>query len=506
MLSKKQDARHQIEFVSIDQLVPKDHLLRKIERVIDFSFIYDLVKDKYSEDHGRPSIDPVVLIKILFIQYLFGIPSIRRTIAEIKTNVAYRWFLGYGLTEEIPHFSTFSQNYIRRFKGTDIFEKIFTKILEEAIKHGLVNAEEVFIDSTHVKASANKKKYTKEIVEQEARTYQEKLEEEINKDREAHGKKPLKKIKKIKTKEVKVSKTDPDSGMLNKNGKEKCFAYSFHTACDKNGFVLGVKVTAANVHDSVMFEEVLEEVEKRVGKPKAIAVDAGYKNPYILKTIFDREIIPAVPYTRPKTKDGFMKKHEFVYDEYYDCYICPQNEILTYVTTNREGYREYKSNPEKCKNCPLREKCTQSKDYTKRIFRHIWEGYVEEAEHLRHTPYCKEVYERRKETIERVFADLKEKHGLRWTTLRGKEKLSMQAMLVFAAMNLKKMALWLWRKGKGPFDISKLYPLFGVLKKILSRYIQPLLSVLRKQGLKFCFVNKLYLRLYLKSLLSMLQV
>ncbi|SDG31458.1 Transposase DDE domain-containing protein, partial [Thermoanaerobacter thermohydrosulfuricus] len=110
---------------------------------------------------------------------------------------------------------------------------------------------------------------------------------------------------------------------------------------------------------------------------------------------------------------------------------------------------------------------------------------------LRHTPYCKEVYERRKETIERVFADMKEKHGLRWTTLRGKEKLSMQAMLVFAAMNLKKMATWLWRKGISPLDTLNFYPLFGVLKKILSRYIQPLFSKLGKQGLKFCFVNKL---------------
>ncbi|SDG04945.1 Transposase DDE domain-containing protein, partial [Thermoanaerobacter thermohydrosulfuricus] len=114
-------------------------------------------------------------------------------------------------------------------------------------------------------------------------------------------------------------------------------------------------------------------------------------------------------------------------------------------------------------------------------------------------PYCKEVYERRKETIERVFADMKEKHGLRWTTLRGKEKLSMQAMLVFAAMNLKKMATWLWRKGISPLDTLNFYPLFGVLKKILSRYIQPLFSKLGKQGLKFCFVNKLHHFLSLSS-------
>ena len=95
-----------------------------------------------------------------------------------------------------------------------------------------------------------------------------------------------------------------------------------------------------------------------------------------------------------------------IYDEY--------NEILTYVTTNRKGYREYKSNPEKYKNCSLRNKCTASKDYTKRIFSNVWEEYVEEAEHLGHTPYNREVYARKKEAIERVFVDMKEKHGLQW--------------------------------------------------------------------------------------------
>ncbi|EGD50183.1 transposase [Thermoanaerobacter ethanolicus JW 200] len=186
-----------------------------------------------------------------------------------------------------------------------------------------------------------------------------------------------------------------------------------------------------------------------------------------------------------------MKKHEFVYDEYYDCYICPQNEILTYVTTNREGYREYKSNPEKCKNCPLREKCTQSKDYTKRIFRHIWEGYVEEAEHLRHTPYCKEVYERRKETIERVFADLKEKHGLRWTTLRGKENCPCKRCL-FCCHEFKKWPYGYGGRAKGPLTFQNFIHYLEFLKKILSRYIQPLFSVLRNRA-KFYFVNKLKL-------------
>jgi hypothetical protein len=267
-------------------------------------------------------------------------------------------------------------------------------------------------------------------------------------------------------KESKVSRTDPDSGVLRKNEKEKCFAYSFHTACDRNGFILGIAATAANIHDSTMFENVLDQVKKNIGKPEFVAVDAGYKTPYNCKTLIDQEIRPAMPYTRPMTKDGFFKKYEYVYDEYYDCYICPNNHILKYRTTNREGYKEYKSDPRICKNCPYLNTCTGSKDCTKLISRHIWAHYVEEAEHLRHTDLNKEIYARRKETIERVFADMKEKHGMRWTTLRGLNRVSSQAMLVATCMNLKKMANWLWRSGKtGPKQSDLLRKLHNFMKK-----------------------------------------
>ena len=106
----------------IEDLVPKDHLLRKIERAIDWGFIYELVEDKYCLDNGRPSINPVTLIKIPIIQYLYGIKSMRQTIKKIEVNVAYRWFLGLDLTDKVPHFSTFGKNYVRRFKDTDIFD------------------------------------------------------------------------------------------------------------------------------------------------------------------------------------------------------------------------------------------------------------------------------------------------------------------------------------------------------------------------------------------------
>ena len=122
MITKTAKKGSQIEIVSLDMLVPEDHLLRKIDEHIDFSFIYDLVEEKYSLDNGRPSIDPVTLIKIPIIQYMFGIKSMRQTIKEIEVNVAYRWFLGLGFHDPVPHFSTFGKNYKRRFEGTDLFE------------------------------------------------------------------------------------------------------------------------------------------------------------------------------------------------------------------------------------------------------------------------------------------------------------------------------------------------------------------------------------------------
>ena len=184
--------REQFVYACIDELVPQNHLLRKIDKVIDWSFIYDLVKEKYSPDRGRPSLDPVILIKIVLIQYLYGIRSMRQTIREIEVNLAYRWFLGIDMYEKVPHFSTFGKNYTRRFKGTDLFEQIFSKILQECINAKLVDPSEIFIDATHVKACANNKKLETKAVQEEALFYEEQLKKEINEDRMTHGKKALK--------------------------------------------------------------------------------------------------------------------------------------------------------------------------------------------------------------------------------------------------------------------------------------------------------------------------
>lgn len=165
MLTKNVENRKQIEFVSLEQVVPGEHLLRQIDAAIDFNKIYDFVGDLYSKDNGRPSIDPVVMFKIVLIQHIYGIRSLRRTLEEIGINMAYRWFIGYPLNEQVPHFSTVSYNFKHRFT-TESVEYIFRWVLKAAADEGYLDTEAIFVDGTHIKASANLKKQARKAVPQ----------------------------------------------------------------------------------------------------------------------------------------------------------------------------------------------------------------------------------------------------------------------------------------------------------------------------------------------------
>lgn len=451
MLEREKLRRDAVEFVNTDLLVPQDHLLRKIDSAVDFCHIYDFVEDLYCEDNGRPSVDPVVLFKIVLIQHLYGIPSLRRTMQEINMNIAYRWFLGYTLNEELPHFSTVSYNFKHRFTEETV-EQVFSWILQEANYAGYLEPEAVFVDGTHIKANANINKKIKKAVPQAAKRYASELMEEVNADREEHGKKPFDNTPKPpKEKEITASKTDPESGLFQKGEHKKCFAYEAHTACDKHNFILAVEVTPGNVHDSVAFDSVYGKVMERFPEIETVVADAAYKTPHICKRVFDDRRVLSTAYKRPMTKAGNLEWWKYVYDEYYDCVICPEYQVLHYATTNREGYREYKSRSYICEKCPSRSQCTDSKNCTKTVTRHVWQNYVELAEDVRHTPKYKELYRKRKETIERIFADAKVKYGMRYTLYRGLTQVTNWVKLKFAAMNLKKLAMWKWRDGH-PYD------------------------------------------------------
>ena len=382
MITINKEIQSEIVFMPMEDMVPKDSIFRKIDKYIDFTFIYDEVKHLYSKDNGRPSIDPVVLFKLVFIQAIDGIKSMRQTCNKIRSDAEYRWFLGIPFGKSTPHFSTFSKNYERRFKGTKIFENIFIKILEMAKNYGMLN-DEFFMDSTHRKANANKNKYEDKIV-QVVKKRRIDLEKEINEERKRLGKKEFEYKDEIEEKHIKVSTTDKESGYYHRDNKEKGFMYLEHrTVNGKCNIITDAYVTKGNIHDSAVCVERLEYQQNNLNlNIKKVGLDSGYDTIDIKKYFKEKEIYGVIQYRsygQGKTK---VRKYEFKYLKEEDCYVCPRTGIiLPYRNIDKNGYKEY-YDKEQCKGCPYKEECC-GKNECRKIRRIICEEINEEARERR---------------------------------------------------------------------------------------------------------------------------
>ena len=449
MLKKPGPQQTELEMVSLESLVPPDHLLRKIEAVIDFSFIHDRVAGLYCPDNGRPPLDPTLMFKALFIGYLFGVRSERQLVREIEVNVAYRWFLRLKLTDPVFDASTLSQNRRRRFNDTSVAQDIFDHIVEQAIGHGLVDGTVLYTDSTHLKANANKGKYDLAMVAKSRSDYWADLDAAIDEDRAAHGKASLKpKERTPAEKETKVSRTDPDSGYMVREGKPKGFFYLDHRTVDgRHAIITDTFATPASIHDSVVYLGRLDRQRQRFDfDVQAVGLDAGYATAGIAKGLTDRDILGVTGYRNPTPpKSGMMRKSKYVYERQADGYRCPNGQLLTYATTDRNGYRHYKSDPAICRTCPLLASCTSNANAVRTITRHVWQDEREEVDQRRLTPWGKAIYKRRKETVERSFADAKQLFGHRYARFRTLVRVRCQCLLAAAAQNIKKIALILTR-------------------------------------------------------------
>ena len=202
-------------------------------------------------------------------------------------------------------------------------------------------------------------------------------------------------------------------------------------------------------------------------------MDSAYKTPWIAKRIIDDGRVPVLPYKSQGYKPGRYKPWEYRYHAEDDHYACPRGGILRHTTTDAEGKRSYRSIPKECRACPVRQKCGANEKGQKLFTRHIWQGYLDDADLIRKTDWGKEIYAMRKETIERVFADAKEKHGMRYTHHRGLARVTNWVRLKFAAMNLKKLAVWAWRR----FSFSYFFAVF------VPDYVNSPVFVKRKPGL-----------------------
>lgn len=182
---------------------------------------------------------------------------------------------------------------------------MFDRILVEINNAGYLAPEAVFIDGTHIKASANLKKAVNKAIPEAANVYGEQLLEEINQDRKNHDKKPFDDNKPPKEKIVNESTANPECGVFHKGEHKKCFAYAAQTACDKNGYVLDVTLNPGNVHDSVAFDWLYDRLYVKFPEMEYPVMDSGFKTPWIAKRVIDDGRIPVLPYKRPMGKDGF---------------------------------------------------------------------------------------------------------------------------------------------------------------------------------------------------------
>ncbi len=434
-----------LEMVTLDSLVPAGHLLRKIEATVDFSFIHELVAPLYCPDNGRPALDPTLMFKALFIGYLFGVRSERQLVREIEVNVAYRWFLRMRLTDPVFDASTLSQNRRRRYRDTTIAQEIFDRIVEQAIRAELVDGMVLYTDSTHLKANANKNKFAKETIAKSRSDYWDALDQAINEDREEHGKRPMKaRPREPVSKETKVSTTDPEAGYMVRDGKPKGFFYLDHRTVDgKLGIITDTFATPANVHDSIVYLSRLDRQRARFElEVGAVGLDAGYATAGIAQGLEERRILGVTGYRRPTPpKPGMLPKKAFEYAAAADGYRCPEGQLLSYATTDRTGYRHYKSDPVICRTCPLLASCTTNAKAERTLTRHVWQDARERADSYRLTPWGKRIYKRRKETVERSFADAKQLHGHRYARFRGLLAVTTQCLLAAAAQNIKKIAM-----------------------------------------------------------------
>jgi len=256
-----------------------------------------------------------------------------------------------------------------------------------------------------------------------------------------------------------------------RDGKPKGFFYLDHRTVDgRHAIITDTHVTAANVHDSVPYLGRLDRQRERFGfNIRAVGVDAGYAAAAITQGLEERNIYGVIGYRTPTHRDGYFYKREYRYNEKLDVYICPNGQLLNYRTTNREGYRQYHSDPDQCRNCPVRHKCTQSSTATKVVTRHVWEASRERMDQHRLSRVGKRIYKRRKETVERSFADGKQLHGHRYARMRGLTRVQQQCLLAATAQNIKKIALLMSRMG--PNMPAPLLPaLLSAYTSLLRRY------------------------------------
>ena len=425
-------------FVDMESLIPQNHLLRKIDRMVSFDFIYDLLAPYYPAT-GRPSIDPASMFKMLLIGYLYGIKSERRLVEEVRLNIAYRWFCGFELDDAIPDHSTFSKTRTRKWQQSALFQKAFYEIVKQCVAGGLIDGKAMAADGSYIPDNVSRESWIDvEIeVEQSMQSYLDSLDEELS-NQPGFKKPPTRIARKRRT----TSQTDPDSGYIN-HGSKRGIGYLMEATVDcKHGILTGVDVCPANEKESLL---VLRHLERQInlGIPmNRLALDRGYETGAVhrgLELLGITGYIPAIQFSNPPEKYGFS------YDPQLDAFICPEGVPLTYHRLNcnkstGKYLRCYQVEGDTCMHCPKRPNCFDKAGIRRRVLASSCYPAFYRGHQRVGTPEYLSMMRLRKIWAEGSFSALKREHCISKIRKRGILAATEECLLAAMALNLKRMA------------------------------------------------------------------
>jgi transposase len=437
-------------YFRLEDQVPERHLLRLIEKHINFGFVRERLKDSYSET-GRPSIDPELLLRILLIGYLYGITSERKLVEELRMHLAWRWFTGLGFDQEIPHHSTFSKNRHGRFQESKLFEQLFEEIVRQCVAVGLVQGDNLSVDGSFVEANASKEsripreQLTEAAqVNQTVRQYLVELEQQNPTEEPVHQ-------------QEQVSTTDPDATYATKGGTPARLGYYDNYLIDNHSCVIvGVQATAARMsQETVAAQDMIARYAQWQGRnPESVVADATYGNGEFLQWLIERGITPYM-----RTRDSALRTNNplygpdrFTYLPESNSYLCPAGQQLNFVGLNvRNRTHAYIGSRKRCGACPQKEQCTTGQ--YKYLAIHIHEAARQRARELARTPAFAN-FQRQRKKVEALFAELKNQIGLRRLRLRRLKFVREQFFLAATAQNIKRLVRFLSQYPKPPLQAT----------------------------------------------------
>jgi transposase len=449
MMSERRGVQLSMYTPSLDEIVENDELLRKLDAAVDFNFIYDELRPYYCADNGRYSTDPVVIVKMLLIGFIYGINSERKLERELKYNALYRWFIGVGFDERVPDHSTISQLRRRKFNDADLFKKLFAHVLRLCVQAGLVPGKLLLTDSTHVKANAAKMSKVTVEIERETAEFFERLDAYEAEERARLGmpeitRKPPEQRKTEQTQ----STTDPGAGWLCRPDKPEGFHYLSHQTFDaENGIIVDVNVTAGNVSDNkpytAQIDRTINTLEALNIEVVAVCADAAYDTALIHKEMDERKL--TVYFPKKDTSDhskAEYKRYDFIYNQDTDEFVCPGGKALKLRCLQRLEtgvFREYRTVPKDCRDCTNREKCLAPSQKSRKIQVNIFQNIVDRHHASDGSDEYKSALKKRQIWCEGTFAAQKARHNLRGLFRRGLEAAEEHCLLSATAINLKRM-------------------------------------------------------------------